>query len=198
MRAARPLWVAILLSLAWYAVASAQSAPPYVLQWGSFGSAIGLFNAPTFMTTDASNSVYVCDTGNQRVQKFTGAGTYQGSFTGFDMNGPRGIVFVPNANEFFITDPSSGGATSVRKYSAAGSPLLSFGGLGSGSGLFNQPAGIAYANGSLFIVDSGNNRIQRFTTAGAFQLAFGSRAPTWPVHGSPGIADASATSTSPT
>jgi RHS repeat-associated protein len=50
-----------------------------------------------------------------------------------------------------------------------------FGSLGSGPGEFNHPAGSAVdANGNVWVVDSGNNRIEEFTSMGAFIASYGS------------------------
>jgi hypothetical protein len=57
----------------------------------------------------------------------------------------------------------------------------SFGSAGSGPGQFVEPGGIAVneASGEVFVADRGNNRIERFDSAGGFLAAFnGSGAPT--------------------
>jgi DNA-binding beta-propeller fold protein YncE len=51
------------------ALASAQ-APPYLTQWGTFGTGNGQFNQPTGVAVDGSGNVYVADPGNHRIQKF--------------------------------------------------------------------------------------------------------------------------------
>ena len=43
---------------------------------GSFGSGDGEFFCPNGVTTDADGNVYVADSCNHRVQKFTGAGMF--------------------------------------------------------------------------------------------------------------------------
>ena len=47
-------------------------------------------------------------------------------------------------------------------------PLASFGGHGTGDGQFNEPAGIAVNDTAIIVVDTGNNRVQEFTAAGAY------------------------------
>jgi DNA-binding beta-propeller fold protein YncE len=55
------------------------------------------------------------------------------------------------------------------------SEALSFGGPGSGDGQFNNPSGVAVneATGDVYVVDSGNNRIERFNAAHEFISAWG-------------------------
>jgi NHL repeat-containing protein len=48
----------------------------YVTQWGTNGTGNGQFDSPGGVATDAAGNVYVADTGNSRIQKFTSDGAY--------------------------------------------------------------------------------------------------------------------------
>ena len=48
--------------------------------WGSAGTANGQFDDPTGICLDDSGDVWVCDYGNQRLQRFSNAGVYQTKF----------------------------------------------------------------------------------------------------------------------
>jgi len=49
--------------------------------------------------------------------------------------------------------------------------------MGTGNGQFNAPEGVAVdGSGNVFVVDSFNNRIQKFTNPGTFLTAWGSHA----------------------
>jgi DNA-binding beta-propeller fold protein YncE len=66
-------------------------------QWGSAGTGAGQFNAPTGVAVDSSGYVYVSDSGNNRVQVFTGNGTFLAQWgaagTGPGQFGsPRGVA----------------------------------------------------------------------------------------------------------
>jgi DNA-binding beta-propeller fold protein YncE len=63
----------------------------------------------------------------------------------------EGSIFVVDADLNFLF-----------KFSVSGEEQQSFGGAGSGEKQFNQPHGVAIFNKTLYVVDTGNNRIVRF------------------------------------
>jgi DNA-binding beta-propeller fold protein YncE len=64
----------------------------------------------------------------------------------------------------------------VQRFTPDGRFVGAWGTLGDGPGEFNCPQGIAVGpNGSVFIADTYNNRIQQFTAAGKFIAQRGSR-----------------------
>ncbi|MGH7163985.1 MAG: hypothetical protein ACREIS_00495 [Nitrospiraceae bacterium] len=150
--------------------------------WGKFGFAwrgadMGKFDVPWGAATDQQGNIYVSDTSNARIQKFTAEaaplmkwgrdGSYDGAFFF-----PRGIAvdFVGNV---FVADE---GNHRVQKFDARGSFLAKWGKEGSGPGQFKAPWGIACdALGNVYVVDSGNHRIQKFDGNGTFLCAWGNR-----------------------
>lgn len=62
----------------------------YTSKWGSAGAAAGLLNAPKYIRADG-DSIYVCDSGNNRIQKFTQSGTFQKVVVS-GLNNPGGFV----------------------------------------------------------------------------------------------------------
>jgi hypothetical protein len=63
----------------------------------------------------------------------------------------EGSIFVVDAEQNFLF-----------KFSSSGEEQQSFGGSGSGEKQFNQPNGLAIFNKTLYVVDTGNDRIVRF------------------------------------
>ncbi len=63
----------------------------------------------------------------------------------------EGSIYVVDADKDYLF-----------KFSPSGEEQQSFGGAGSGEGEFNQPSGVAVFNKTLYVADSGNNRIVRF------------------------------------
>lgn len=98
-----------------------------------------------------------------------------GSVEGLEF--PLGGVAVDNATgDFYVVD---GKNAVVKRYDAAGTLISQFGGEGSGPGQFGREfftaaSGIAVdqSNGDVYVTDTVNNRIEKFSPAGAFLSQF--------------------------
>ena len=76
MKNRQTLWLLIIALVALPTSASAETAPVFLLKWGSFGSGPGQFKGPTDVKVDPTGNVYVADPANVRVQKFDGNGAF--------------------------------------------------------------------------------------------------------------------------
>jgi sugar lactone lactonase YvrE len=112
--------------------------------------------------------VYVADTWNHRIQKFTADGqfvTMWGYFgqadTAFAIWGPRDIA-IDAKGQIFITDT---GNKRVVVYDENGNSITQFGSVGLGPGQFDEPVGIAVdKDGLVYVADTWNQRIQVFAS----------------------------------
>lgn len=140
--------------------------------WGQ--SAEGLLLNPAGVAVDSVfGMVYVADRGHDEIKAYR----LDGSFV-MRWSVPasiHGLAVSPDGQRLYATFES---LHVVHEYSAlfVSEPIRIFGGFGSGDGQFNAPLGIAVdVAGDLFVVDSGNHRVQKLSPDGTFRLKWGSR-----------------------
>lgn len=145
---------------------------------------------PTGMTMASDGTIYLADTGNNRIRKITSGGSVStlagsgsaayadGVGVAASFNGPRGVT-VDSQGNVFVSDTQN---NRIRKIGSDGS-VSTFAGSGSAtfldgsatSACFNSPSGLVADNlGNIFVADQGNNRIRRINSAGTVSTLVGS------------------------
>jgi tripartite motif-containing protein 71 len=169
----------------------------YVTAYGGLGSGNGSLNAPYGIVTNGTH-IYVVDAGNSRVQKFDMAGVYvskwgisasargcvldstskllvaeygsnivnrytsAGAFYDtFSQTAPEGIA-IASGDVAWVSNVSGG---TIAKWDEAVTVTPS---ASSTDGEFNTPYGIATDNTYLYVMDQGNDRVQKLTTTGYY------------------------------
>ena len=152
------------------------TAVTFVTTWGSSGTGNGQFSTPRSIAVDASGNVYVADSGNNRIQKFSSAGVFittwgsQGTGNG-QFNDPRGVAVDASGNVYAVDS----GNNRIQKFSSSGVFITTWGSYGTGNGQFSSPIGITVdASGNIYVTDYSNNRIQKFSSSGVFITTWGS------------------------
>lgn len=144
--------------------------------WGTAGTGAGQFRGLDGVAVDPGGSVYVADTGNARVQKFTAEGAFLTQWgsggQGPGQFGNASDVAVGPDGSVYVADTSN---HRIQRFTTDGVFVSQWGTNGSLDGQFNAPLGVAAGpDGSVYVADTGNNRIQRFLADGTFRTSFGS------------------------
>lgn len=139
---------------------------------------------PRDVAVSAEGEVFVCDAGNHQVHVFDAKGALSRRFGGYG-------AFMPGSKKILFNDPE-GLAVSGDRLAVAdtrndrvvildlqGKLIREIGsGWGSGNGEFNRPLDVTFdAAGNLYVSDSFNQRIQKFSAEGKFLLAWGDAGP---------------------
>jgi DNA-binding beta-propeller fold protein YncE len=128
------------------------------LEIGGIGSGLIQFSKPASVTITSDRSIFISDSGNHRVYKFDYFGNLLMQIGNGILNEPWGVA-VDDAGSIYVSDRQM---NQVLTFNAQGSLLLKFGSSGSGSGQFQQPCALKIYKDILYVVDTGNSRIQGF------------------------------------
>ena len=138
------------------------------------------FNSPADVAVDSSagassGDVYVLDTGNGLVDKFSASGAFITSFDGSDsgtaFNFPQDIA-VDSSSRASSGDIYVVNQHIVYKFSPTGVYITKFDGSNGGT-QFVSPGGIAVdSSGNVYVTDRNDNFVQKFDSSGAFIASF--------------------------
>ena len=148
----------------------------FVETWGDSGSGNGQFHYPQGVTVDASGNVYVIDTVNRRIQKFTSSGTYLTQWgtagSGDGQFGYMNSAAIDASGNVYVADA---GNSRIQKFTSDGVYLLQWGTLGNGNGQFSEYGMVVAVDpgGNVYVADVANGRIQKFASDGTYLTQFG-------------------------
>lgn len=153
------------------------------------GAGRGQFDDPRGIAADYGNgNTYVVDMGNDRVESFTIDGAFAGSWGGMDGSvtfgtteaglGPTGIavgfdglIYVADTWNHRVVVLNSNGEA-VREFGTFGDTADSAD-ASPQPGLFFGPRAVAVTGDEIFVVDTGNERVQVFSPDGTFLRSWG-------------------------
>ena len=156
---------------------------------GGYGAGEGQFKHPYGLAVNSHGIVHVIDTLNYRVQKFDRNLNFVGAWGSQESIGvkvymPHEIAIAGNG-DVLLSDRQN---HRVSVFTPDGKPVRRFGDYGEGTpgvaaggpplGRFSEPHGVAAApDGSIYVCDRYNYRVQLFTAEGSFRAAWFPRGP---------------------
>ena len=163
-----------------------------ITSWGSSGGADGQFRRPYGVDVDVNNRIYVADSTNHRVQIFSSTGTFiakYGQAPPTQQSAPtdgqfamlRRVAVQPGVShpDIYLAD-LWGYRVSRVSQDAASPPNFTydrtFGNVPPTDGAFNEPSGITFGAGHMYVADSVNQRMDAFDpNTNAYQFKWGER-----------------------
>jgi len=143
----------------------------YLRQVGEAGSGQGQFQSIGGIATNASGDLYVTDTTGNRVQEFGPSGEYLRSFSQ-NLLEPAGVTVDAEGNVWVLNTQSYSYTGRIVEFSATGTYLGRIVSSGSAEGQLGLAYGLVCAGGHLYVADHSNQRVQEFSTSGAFVRQF--------------------------
>ena len=134
---------------------------------------------PLGLDVDAAGNLYVADASARAVVMFDPQGNFLRKLGGEKwFERPSSVTVGPRGDRIYVVDVGGVRSTEhrIRVFNPVnGAHLFDFGTRGSGPGEFNFPYDLAVGkDGKLYVVDTGNFRIQVFDAEGKFLSTFGS------------------------
>jgi DNA-binding beta-propeller fold protein YncE len=134
------------------------------------GSGNGRMKRPINVTIDADGTKYVADTGHNQVLVYDRADRFTGAFGTLQQFKPVDTAIA--GERLYVVDIEHHQVQVLDKRS--GKRLFTFGKAGSGDEDLFQPTNIAIGpDGDVYVVDTGNYRVQRFTAEGVRVRSYG-------------------------
>ncbi len=149
--------------------------PAFTAKFGSEGSGKGQFNHPLDVALDAAGDIWVDDNNNDRIEKFSSAGTFIAEYgskgSGNDQfSNPWALAINQSSGNVYVADA---GNNRIEELNSSGEFVRIFG--TEGAGKLEEPEGVTVdSSGDVWVSDSDHNRIVEFSSTGVFMREFGS------------------------
>lgn len=136
--------------------------PELTLSFGKVGKEPDEFNSPSYIVRDSSGNIWVSDTNNDRIEKFSSSGTFIFHLGSSEIrfNKPTGLTIDSQGN-LYVADRNNDRVLKLNKENKLLSEIKGF----------NKPHGLAVdSEDNLFVADRNNDCVQKFDKDGKLIL----------------------------
>jgi tripartite motif-containing protein 71 len=140
-----------------------------IKSWGVPGQQPGQLGFIYGLALDDQNRVWVADTSNDRVQRFSGSGNFQKEITR-NFDNPEGVAIGADG-KLYVADSLN---DKIKVFGKSGAFKFKFGKSGSGQRKLSFPASVAIAasDGDILVADRNNDRVQKYRPDGTHDDSF--------------------------
>ncbi|WP_421899408.1 hypothetical protein [Maridesulfovibrio sp.] len=155
-----------------------------LISFGSEGEGRGQFDDPAGLACINSETVFVADTGNERIQSFNISGSSKKEMVPVTVSPPmivfeKEILSGEDITALHVTPEKKLYAVNSKEgqiHLRGSADSITWGDSGNDPGEFRKPQGLAVAkSGNVYVADTGNNRIQLLNPNGSFNYKFGKK-----------------------
>src|SRR5215203_1551183 len=107
---------------------AAEAPPTFITKWGNSTDGDGQLSNPQGLAIDSSGNVYVADTWNHRIQKFTSSGGFMSKWGGpgtgnGQFSNPQGVA-IDSSGNLYVADKNN---NRIQKFDSSGDFITKWG-----------------------------------------------------------------------
>lgn len=147
----------------------------YTETFGSAGSGDGELDHPAGIAVDAHGDVWVADSYNSRIEKFSGSGEWLASYGRFgsgdelEFEDPVGVAVNRSTGNVYVADEADDRVVELNEH---GEWVRAWEG---GEHALDKPLGITVdSKGDVWVTNAGDGRVEEFSEGGSFMQQLGS------------------------
>jgi len=147
----------------------------FLLEWGISGERDVQFNQPIGIAIDDEGYIYISDSGNNRIQKFSEFGEL---YSKWNSGGSQETALqtpmhiTSDGKNIYVTEYDS---DRVQKFSPGEKSLMNFGKGDSKDSALDAPSGVAVdKDGNVYVIGSHDSSVKKYSPKGEFLIQIGS------------------------
>jgi DNA-binding beta-propeller fold protein YncE len=145
------------LTIAGWTLTITQAGSSYIAAPQPLTTLASGLNHPNSVAMDGAGNVYIADTANNAIKKWTMTSNAVTTLVASGLNGPAGVA-VDGAGNVYIADR---GNNAIKKWIAANNVVATL-----VASELNAPSGVAVDGvGNVYVADTGNNAVRKWTTS---------------------------------